>query len=153
MKKISFMLVAVICAVAANAQTMGIWNSNQVIYQQPISTIDSITFVENVEDNINFSNSNLATMGSICKTWNGNIEGGAIIKATFTKSNGVNLTLTMVGGGDYIEYNGSGKYILQGNLVLLCFTSGEGVHMMPLVMVYNEGKLYCVTGVGYMELH
>lgn len=92
----------------------------------------------------------------ICKTWED-------IKTDGGYSKGVRITLNQ---NDTFSYSfgqddgegfswrnaGSGTFLRQGNLILLCVTSGEG-YCLPTCLVYNNGKLYGGFGVfGSYEL-
>ena len=60
MKKLFFMLIATICVAGAYAQNMQIWTDNDIMYEQSVATIDSITFT--------YSNAP-AQEGTLYKTW------------------------------------------------------------------------------------
>ncbi len=142
MKKIFFMLIATIC-VAANAEVMQIWNSSQVVYQQSTESIDSLTFI---------NSNNIPTPHDICKTW----EGAAYSGGTGELS-GYTIYITFSSNYTF-SYNifgmmSTGNYIIQGNMILLCKTSGNGLYL-PTCLVYYNGKLYGGFGEqGSIELH
>lgn len=142
MKKTSFMLFAALFAVAANAQNMQMWSNNDVIHQQAVSTIDSITFDNTSSDFVNIPN-----VESLCKTWTALYdcyELCSTISLTLTNSNTFSCTLNQNGGN---TYNCSGKYLVQGHLVLLCSTSGTNF-FLPTSLVYSDGNLYGSFSLG-----
>ena len=132
MKKIFFLLIATVCVAGISAQTMQVWTDNDIMYEQSVATIDSITF----------TNSNApAQEGTLYKTWED-------IKGSDDYRSGVRITLSQnntftyyVTKGDSWNNYGSGTFLRQGNLILLCLTTGEGYYL-PTCLVYNNGKLY-----------
>jgi len=136
MKKLFFMLIATICVAGAYAQNMQIWTGDDIMYEQSVATIDSITFTQS---------SAPEQEGTLYKTWEG-------IKTDDGYSQGVRITLSQNNtfsysfgqdGGDGFSWvsMGSGTFLQQGNLILLCLTSGTGYYL-PTCLVYNNGKLY-----------
>ena len=89
----------------------------------------------------------------ICKTWedikgSGDYRSG--VRITLSQNNTFTYYLTAK-GDSWINY-GSGTFLRQGNLILLCLTTGEGYYL-PTCLVYNNGKLYGGFGVhGFYEL-
>ena len=133
MKKMFFILLATLLVAAVKAEVMQIWNSGQIVYQQSIESMDSLTFV---------NEGNIPTPSKLCKTWTGKSE--ILIKLTLTKRH----TFTFKCGNE--EYGTcSGEYLVQGNMIILCATSGYGISNLPTCVAYNKGKLYsCVGGLG-----
>ena len=93
----------------------------------------------------------------ICKTWED-------VKSSDGYIRGARITLTQNKTFSYYFYYenddhsyswrnfGSGTFLRQGNLILLCLTSGTGLYL-PTCLVYNNGKLYGGFGVsGSFEL-
>ena len=127
---------------------MQIWTDDDIMYEQSVATIDSITF----------TGSNApAQEGALYKTWeciksyDGGSEG---VRITLSQNNTFTYyCLTETSNGEaWINY-GSGTFLRQGNLILLCVTSGPG-HYLPTCLVYNNGKLYGGFGIlGSYELH
>lgn len=145
MKKLFFMLIATICVAGAYAQNMQIWTGDDIMYEQSVATIDSITFTQS---------SAPEQEGTLYKTWEDIkiFEGGISQGLRITLNN--NNTFTYYVADDGMEwYNyGSGTFLRQGNLILLCLTSGDGIYL-PTCLVYNNGKLYGGFGVfGSYEL-
>lgn len=146
MKKLFFMFIATICVAGAYAQNMQIWTDNDIMYEQSVATIDSITF----------TGANApAQEGTLYKTWEGTKTGDGY-------SQGVRITLNQNNTFSYYVHDseadmewynyGSGPFLRQGNLILLCVTSGPG-HYLPTCLVYNNGKLYGGFGIlGSYEL-
>ena len=151
MKKLFFMLIATICVAGVYAQNMQIWTGDDIMYEQSVATIDSITFTQS---------SAPEQEGTLYKTWEGIKtfveDGGQVVY-----NSGVRITLSQNNTFSYYIkdreesawYNyGSGTFLRQGNLILLCVTSGPG-HYLPTCLVYNNGKLYGGFGVlGAYEL-
>ena len=46
MKKLFFMLIATVCVAGVYAQNMQIWTDDDIMYEQSVATIDSITFTD-----------------------------------------------------------------------------------------------------------
>jgi len=146
MKKLFFMLIATVCVAGVYAQNMQIWTGDDIMYEQSVATIDSITF----------TGANApAQEGTLYKTWEKIITGDGY-------SQGVRITLNQNNTFSYYIldseedmewYNlGSGTFLRQGNLILLCLTSGQGYYL-PTCLVYNNGKLYGGFGAyGSFEL-
>lgn len=146
MKKLFFMLIAIICVAGVYAQNMQIWTDDDIMYEQSVATIDSITFTQS---------SAPEQEGTLYKTWEsikntgGDYSHGVRITLsqnnTFSYSHGNNID------GVFKWYNyGSGTFLRQGNLILLCLTSGDGA-FLPTCLVYNNGKLY--GGFGQFGAH
>jgi hypothetical protein len=146
MKKISFICLAILLAATVNAQVMHVWSNNQSVHQQTVESVDSITF-ENDSANI----VNIPTVGNICKTWKKRYLQDPYDNYYVTYS----LTFNSDGTFTYsftapdVTVSTSGKYLIQGNLILLCNTSSprDG---MPTCVVYNNGKIY--GSFGYQTL-
>ncbi len=90
----------------------------------------------------------------ICKTWedsknigNGYTQG---VRITLNQNN----TFTYYGkDSENWGLYGSGTFLCQGNLIILCLTSGGGWYL-PTVLVYHNGKLYGGFGqLGAYALH
>lgn len=142
MKKIYLLLLATFIAAAMNAQTMQVWSNNQPVYQQSVDPVDSIIFLEASIAN------NLPTLDKICKTWlheyNGP-KGYSYMAITLTDS----YTFTYDDDGDY----STGKYMVQGNLILFCITTMGDSYNFPSILIYNDNKLYGDLGGTYYEFH
>lgn len=149
MKKLFFMLIATICVAGAYAQNMQIWTDDDIMYEQSVATIDSITFTD--------ANAP-AQEGTLYKTWEDiktfEEEGRQGVRITLSQNNTFSYSVGNNIDGNWSWYNfGSGTFLRQGNLILLCLTSGEGYYL-PTCLVYNNGKLYGGFGVyGSYELH
>ena len=148
MKKLFFMLIATICVAEVYAQNMQIWTGDDIMYEQSVATIDSITFTQS---------SAPEQEGTLYKTWED-------IKSSDGYLRGVRITLTQNKTFSYYFYCedddhsyswrnfGSGTFLRHSNLILLCLTSGTGLYL-PTCLVYNNGKLYGGFGVsGSFEL-
>lgn len=144
MKKIFFLLIATVCVAGVYAQTMQIWTDDDIMYEQSVATIDSITFTD--------ANAP-AQEGTLYKTWEDIITGQGY-------SQGVRIILSqdntfsyyILGSGDEWYNYGSGTFLRQGNLILLCVTSGGGYYL-PTCLVYHNGKLYGgFEAIGSLEL-
>ena len=148
MKKLFFMLIATICVAEVYAQNMQIWTGDDIMYEQSVATIDSITFTQS---------SAPEQEGTLYKTWED-------IKGEDGYWTGVRITLTQNMTFSYYIYDenkdhsyswrnlGSGTFLRQGNLILLCLTSGEGSHL-PTCLAYYNGKWYGGFGIiGTFEL-
>lgn len=137
MKKLFFMFIATICVAGAYAQNMQIWTDNDIMYEQSVATIDSITF----------TGSNApAQEGTLYKTWEDiktfEEEGRQGVRITLSQNNTFSCSVGRMGENGMEWYNlGSGTFLRQGNLILLCLTSGTGYYL-PTCLVYNNGKLY-----------
>ncbi|MBQ7996407.1 MAG: hypothetical protein IJ249_01915 [Paludibacteraceae bacterium] len=134
MKKIFFLLIAMVCVAGVYAQNMQIWTDDDIMYEQSVATIDSITF----------TNANAPTQeGTLYKTWEGKRDYWAGVRITLTQNN--TFTYYLWYENDDHSYSwrnfGSGTFLRQGNLILLCLTSGDGIYL-PTCLVYNNGKLY-----------
>ena len=140
MKKLFFMLIATVCVAGAYAQNMQIWTDDDIMYEQSVATIDSITF----------TGSNApAQEGTLYKTW-GAIKPDGGVRIVLSQDN--TFSYYVLGNEDEWYNYGSGTFLRQGNLILLCVTSGPG-HYLPTCLVYNNGKLYGGFGVlGAFEL-
>lgn len=138
MKKLFFMLIATICVAGAYAQNMQIWTGDDIMYEQSVATIDSITFTQS---------SAPEQEETLYKTWED-------IKSYQGSYLGVRITLSQNNTFTYYVYTydhsndsynwsntGSGTFLRHSNLILLCLTSGEGFNL-PTCLVYNNGKLY-----------
>ena len=138
MKKIFFLLIATVCVAGVYAQNMQIWTDNDIMYEQSVATIDSITFTQ--------SNAP-AQEGTLYKTWEDIITDDGIsqgVRITLSQNNTFSYSVgnNMPDGKNWSWYNfGSGTFLQQGNLILLCLTSGTGYYL-PTCLVYNNGKLY-----------
>ena len=151
MKKIFLLLIAAVCVAGVYAQNMQIWTDDDIMYEQSVATIDSITFTD--------SNAP-AQEGTLYKTWEAT---RSYTERTYTYYDGVRLVLSQNSTFSYSfmsnsssldgwELIGSGTFLRQGNLILLCLTSGEGYYL-PTCLVYHNGKLYGGFGVfGSFEL-
>lgn len=139
MNKLFFMLIATICVAGAYGQNMQIWTDDDIMYEQSVATIDSITF----------TGSNVpAQEGTLYKTWEGTKSFESKLGGSYNQ--GVRIILSQDNTFSYslmerydIEWHNyaSGTFLRQGNLILLCVTSGEGFYL-PTCLVYNNGKLY-----------
>ena len=138
------MLIATVCVAGAYAQNMQIWTDDDIMYEQSVATIDSITFTD--------SNAP-AQEGTLYKTWGDikNIDGASQgVRITLNQNNTFTYSITE-DGSEWSNY-GSGTFLRQGNLILLCLTSGWGFYL-PTCLVYHNGKLYGGFGVlGSFEL-
>ena len=147
MKKIFFLLIATVCVAGAYAQTMQIWTDDDIMYEQSVATIDSITFTD----------SNAPEQeGTLYKTWEGRITDGGMsqgVRITLSQNNTFSYSIGEKSEGVWSWFNfGSGTFMRHSNLILLCLTSGTGYHL-PTCLVYNNGKLYGGFGVfGSYEL-
>lgn len=145
MKKLFFMLIATICVAGVYAQNMQIWTDDDIMYEQSVATIDSITFTQS---------SAPEQEGTLYKTWEGINEGASQgVRITLSQNNTFSYSIGQGRGEDWSWMNlGSGTFLRQGNLILLCLTSGYGTYL-PTCLVYNNGKLYGGFGVfGSYEL-
>ena len=148
MKKLFFMLIATICVAGAYAQNMQIWTGDDIMYEQSVATIDSITFTQS---------SAPEQEGTLYKTWEDikifeeRITQG--VRITLSQNNTFSYFLGEMGENGMGWYNyGSGTFLRQGNIILLCVTSVTGYYL-PTCLVYNNGKLYGGFGVlGSFEL-
>ena len=93
----------------------------------------------------------------ICKTWedikpNGGYSQG--VRITLSQNNTFSYSYGQDSGNGFSWVSmGSGTFLQQGNLILLCLTSGSGYNL-PTCLVYNNGKLYGGFGqVGSCALH
>lgn len=148
MKKLFFMLIATICVAGAYAQNMQIWTGDDIMYEQSVATIDSITFTD--------ANAP-AQEGTLYKTWEDiktfDEEGRQGVRITLSQNNTFSYSVGQDEGDGFSWFSmGSGTFLRQGNLILLCVTSGPGYYL-PTCLVYNNGKLYGGFGVlGAFEL-
>ena len=155
MKKLFLMLIATVCVAGAYAQNLQIWTDDDIMYEQSVATIDSITFTD--------SNAP-AQEGTLYKTWECIRVYTEVYEGnTYTYYYGVRIVLSQhstfsfsalsgsLSNNNWENY-GSGTFLRQGNLILLCLTSGEGSYL-PTCLVYNNGKLYGGFGsLGAYEL-
>lgn len=136
MKKLFFMLIATICVTGAYAQNMQIWTDDDIMYEQSVATIDSITFTQS---------SAPEQEGTLYKTWEdikSSDDYSVGVRITLSQNNTFSYSYGNNSDGVFKWYNsGSGTFLRQGNLILLCLTSGEGIYL-PTCLVYNNGKLY-----------
>ena len=88
----------------------------------------------------------------ICKTWTGqfNCRNNSCSTITFTLFSNKTFSYN-INEESYIS-SGSGKYIVQGNLILLCSSSAQ-LYCLPTNLVYNEGSIYVQFNHLYLELH
>ncbi len=143
MKKIFFMLIATVCVAGVYAQNMQIWTDDDIMYEQSVATIDSITFTDADAP---------AQEGTLYKTWEGaTYSGGTGELSGYT----INITFSSnyTFSSNIYGMMSTGNYIIQGNIILLCKTSGNGLYL-PTCLVYYNGKLYGGFGeLGSIELH
>lgn len=147
MKKLFFMLIATVCVAGVYAQNMQIWTDDDIMYEQSVATIDSITFTDSDAP---------AQEGTLYKTWEGTKTDDGYtqgVRITLSQNNTFSYSVGQKREGNWSWYNfGSGTFLRQGNLILLCVTSGTGYYL-PTCLVYNNGKLYGGFGVyGSYEL-
>lgn len=147
MKKIFFMLIATVCVAGVYAQNMQIWTDDDIMYEQSVATIDSITFTDADAP---------AQEGTLYKTWEGTKTDDGYtqgVRITLSQNNTFSYSVGQKREGNWSWHNfGSGTFLRQGNLILLCVTSGTGYYL-PTCLVYNDGKLYGGFGVyGSYEL-
>ena len=144
MKKVFFMLIATVCVAGISAQTMHVWSESEIAYEQSIEAFDSITFT-NVNQQAQDSDLIVINNPSLYKTWE-------VIKTVDKRTRGVRITLSKdntfscyIGSKETENmswhFQGTGTFLRQGNLILLCLTSGDG-QSIPTCLVYNNGKLY-----------
>ena len=148
MKKLFLMLIATVCVAGAYAQNMQIWTDDDIMYEQSVATIDSITFTDSKAP---------AQEGTLYKTWVGQKsfeEAFQGVSITLNQNNTFSFKVGQLRQGEWSWRNySSGTFLRQGNLILLCVTSGEGLYL-PTCLVYNNGKLYGGFGTfGSYELH
>lgn len=145
MKKLFFMLIATVCVAGAYAQNMQIWTDDDIMYEQSVATIDSITFTDSDAP---------AQEGTLYKTWE-DIKSYQGVRITLSQNNTFTYYVYTrdYDNGGYNWFNaGSGTFLRQGNLILMCLTSGHGTYL-PTCLVYNNGKLYGGFGeLGSYEL-
>ena len=145
MKKLFFMLIATVCVAGVYAQNMQIWTDDDIMYEQSVATIDSITFTD--------ANAP-AQEETLYKTWEGIIDDGYSqgVRITLSQNNTFSYSVGNNMDGNWSWYNfGSGTFLRQGNLILLCVTSGQGRYL-PTCLVYHNGKLYGGFAFGSLEL-
>lgn len=136
MKKLFFMLIATVCVAGVYAQNMQIWTGDDIMYEQSVATIDSITFTQS---------SAPEQEETLYKRWEGTIIDDGYtqgVRITLSQNNTFSYSFGQDVGDGFSWYSGgSGTFLRQGNLILLCKTSGQGTYL-PTCLVYNNGKLY-----------
>ena len=136
MKKLFFMLIATICVAGAYAQNMQIWTGDDIMYEQSVATIDSITFTQSSAPE---QEETLYKTWEDIKSFGGTSQG---VRITLSQNNTFSYSYGIGRDGGFSWANaGSGTFLRQGNLILLCVTSGTGYYL-PTCLVYTNGKLY-----------
>lgn len=141
MKKLFFMLIATICVAGAYAQNMQIWTGDDIMYEQSVATIDSITFTQS---------SAPEQEETLYKTWSGNIVScGGSVSYSITISNSGSFTWSTSGIG------GGGRYACYGNIIYFYTTTMEqyACGSAPLNALFQNGSLYLATQMGSAKMY
>ena len=93
---------------------------------------------------ISFSSDNVLSPDNICKTWTGQ-AGSNTITLTFFMSDDESIGYfsytNYFDDGPYSSTNtASGRFLIQGNLILIC--ASQGFNYIPTVYVYYNGTVY-----------